>query len=418
MLPVGTTPEAATKTLESIYAASPPRYLFLMSGRDEVAGSLLERSTWQRRRALGVALPFLVAQAWFRMRMKAKDKSPVTIVAATSLGGDFGASGQVRSPDGGALCGMLKSIYVENTRVSPSEAQVKVVDLPADESPAQIAEAILRELASGDPNVEVGWSRGTRSVLRSCACAVESLPRRKVPRGGNWVITGGARGITAATAFELAKRYGLKLHLIGRSPAPRADAPWRGCTGDKLAEVKAQIVRKAVAEGRSPEKDWEPVKYDIEIDATLAKYRAAGVDVTYYSCDLSNWDRLAATLEEIRRHGPIEGIVHGAGYGKSFRFGTGNPEAFERTLAGKLDGAVALMSLTQNDPLRCFIGFGSIGGRYGGNGLSDYAAANDMFAKLCAWYQARRPDCAVLLLRLAVVGRSRHGDAGRQHHRQ
>ena len=143
MLPVGTTPEAATKALEAIYAAGPPRYLFLMSGRDEAAGSLLERSTWQQRRALGVTVPFLLTQAWFRMRMKAKDKSPVTIVAATSLGGDFGASGQVTSPDGGALCGMLKSIYVENTRVSPSEAQVKVVDLPADESPAQIADAIL-----------------------------------------------------------------------------------------------------------------------------------------------------------------------------------------------------------------------------------------------------------------------------------
>jgi NAD(P)-dependent dehydrogenase (short-subunit alcohol dehydrogenase family) len=395
MLPVSTSAEQATGALEAIYNLQPPRYLFLMSGRDEVATALPDRAAWQERRARGVAVPFHLGQHWFRLRAKAKDKTPVTIVAATALGGDFGLSHNVAAADGAALAGMLKSVYIEDSRGAESEVRVKVIDLPGDEPPVAVVDAICRELAAADPNVEVGWSKGRRSVPRTFERPIESFPRRSVPRGLNWVVTGGARGITAATAFELARRYAFKLHVIGRSPAPCDDAPWRNCNAEQFAQIKAQTVREAVNAGRSPEKEWERIRADIEIDATLKKFAAAGVQATYYQCDLSDWDALAAVLEQIRRDGPIEGILHGAGYGKSARFGARSVELFERTLAGKLDGGVALMSLTRQDPLRYFIGFGSIGGRFGGNGLADYGAANDMFAKLCAWYKAQRPDCAV-----------------------
>ena len=90
----------------------------------------------------------------------------------------------------------------------------------------------------------------------------------------------------------------------------------------------------------------------------------------------------------------LEGVVHGAGYGKSGRFDTRPWDNIERVLAGKLDGTVGLMALTLHDPIRYWIGFGSISGRFGGNGLADYAAANDMLAKLVDWYAGQRPDCA------------------------
>ena len=51
------------------------------------------------------------------------------------------------------------------------------------------------------------------------------------------------------------------------------------------------------------------------------------------------------------------------------------------------------MALTRSDPLKYFVGFGSLSGRFGGNGLSDYAAANEMLAKLCDWFRQQRPDC-------------------------
>ena len=368
-----------------------------------------------------MTVPFQTAHHWFRLRIKAKDKRPVTIVAATSMGGDFGLSHNVPLPEGGALCGILKSIYIEDTRQTPSQVRVKALDLPADESPHAVVEAIFRELAAGEPDIESGWSRGQRSVPKSFPAPVESLPRKQAPQGGNWVITGGARGITAAVAFELGQRYGMKLHLVGRSPAPLADAPWRNCTEEQLNQLKAEIVRKAISESRSPEKEWERVKIDIEIHDTLEKFAAAGVHAVYHQCDLSQRDQLERMLADIRQQdGPITGIVHGAGWANSGRFGMRHPDYFERTITGKLDGAVGLMSLTQHDPVQYFIGFGSISGRYGSNGLSDYAAANDMLAKLCDWYRAQRPETAVCCFHwqswdevgMAMLGDSNVGTKG------
>ena len=160
---------------------------------------------------------------------------------------------------------------------------------------------------------------------------------------------------------------------------------------------------------------------DTEIHGTLTKFAAAGVQASYHTCDLGNWDQLSAVLDDIRRQdGPIDGIVHGAGWANSGRFGTRNANHFERTLAGKLDGAVALMTLTRQDPVRYFVGFGSIGGRFGSNGLSDYAAANDMLAKLCDYYRAARPECAVCCFHwqswdeigMAMLGDSNVGTKG------
>ncbi len=293
--------------------------------------------------------------------------------------------------------------------------------MPADESPHAVVEAIFRELAAGVSDIESGWSRGQRSVPKSFPAPVESLPHKQAPQGGNWVITGGARGITAAVAFELGQRYRMKLHLVGRSPAPLADAPWRNCTEEQLNQLKAEIVRKAISESRSPEKEWERVKIDIEIHDTLEKFAAAGVHAVYHQCDLSQRDQLDRTLADIRQQdGPITGIVHGAGWANSGRFGMRHPDYFERTITGKLDGAVGLMSLTQHDPVQYFIGFGSISGRYGSNGLSDYAAANDMLAKLCDWYRAQRPETAVCCFHwqswdevgMAMLGDSNVGTKG------
>ena len=62
------------------------------------------------------------------------------------------------------------------------------------------------------------------------------------------------------------------------------------------------------------------------------------------------------------------------------------------TLGAKVDGALNLMRLTQHDPVKWFIGFGSISGRLGSNGQTDYCLASDMLCKLMAWVRTRRPE--------------------------
>ncbi len=393
---IGTTTDSASacSELEKLLESNPSRCLIVATARDPQAMQLADRASAQQRTERGIYLPYWVIRRWYQLVSKTPEAGQATIVALTSLGGDFGFAGPVPAPEGGAFTGLLKSIFVEDGRYNHERFCVKVIDAPADEPATQLADSVCQELANLAPEVEVAWSGGKRRVVQVSREPVEQLPLGELPRGGVWVVTGGARGITAATALELGRRYGLKLHLLGKSPAPEVDPPWRNCTDEQLKSIKADIVRKATQEGRSPTDDWDRVRKDREIQESLDKFSAAGVTATYHQSDVADWDDVDRVLKHIRAaDGPISGIVHGAGYAKSFRFGTGVGNKLQATIAPKVDGTLALMQLTADDPLKYFVGFGSLSGRFGGNGLSDYAAANDALAKLCGWFRSRRPQC-------------------------
>ena len=75
------------------------------------------------------------------------------------------------------------------------------------------------------------------------------------------------------------------------------------------------------------------------------------------------------------------------------RFERKSREDVQATIGAKVDGAYHLMTLTRQDPVRHFIGFGSISGRLGSNGQTDYCLASDMLCKLMGWYRTQRPEC-------------------------
>ena len=103
---------------------------------------------------------------------------------------------------------------------------------------------------------------------------------------------------------------------------------------------------------------------------------------------------MLAKIREV--DGPIEGILHGAGIGRDSRFDRKDMRRVEQCITAKIDGALALMDLTQNDPVKYFVGFGSISGRFGANGHTDYSLANDMLARLVGWYRQQRQDVAAV----------------------
>ena len=136
------------------------------------------------------------------------------------------------------------------------------------------------------------------------------------------------------------------------------------------------------------------VKNFVEIHKTLPATSGVRHPLCYHSCDISDWDALAKTLDEIRAaDGPIEGVIHGADT-QNRHTPADRPQGTGFHGGSKNGRRLALMALTQPDPLRWFVGFGSLSGRFGGNGLGDYAAANDMLAKLIDAFACRRPQCA------------------------
>lgn len=392
-LPIKRDPQAAVAALERLWQSGPLPHLMLLTARDDNAAvELGDASTWSRRRQQGVMLPWLVCQRWFALVEEAGLLDGASIVAATALGGDFGFAGHSGAVEGGGLAGLLKSLHNETRRRLP----VKIIDAPLRDPAKLVASEILGELAANSPEVEVGYIRGQRQVVRAVRQQAAELPRRTVKPGTVWLVTGGARGVTAEATRELARRFNLRLHLLGSSPMPDVPDAWRNLSPADTRQLRARIMREALkGGGESPLEAWRRVEKALEIDASLARYREANVEATYHACDVADIRSLGRVLEQIRdTDGPIEGIVHGAGSEVAGRFQKKKPHNVERVLGAKLTGTLALMALTEQDRPRYFVAFGSTSGRFGGYLQTDYSLANDMLAKIVNHYGDQHPECA------------------------
>jgi len=394
-IPIRDTADATLSELQWLWADRPAPHLFLMTGRDPAARRIDSRQSWAARRHRGVRLPYAVCQKWLAMVADAELLDHASLVAATSLGGHFGLAGSVVAPEGGAASGLVKGLYTELNATKPCGARLRVIDAPEDEPPGELARAIVAELDVEGFDVEVAYAGGRRRVVRLAIEPVETLPRGELPRGGTWIVTGGARGITAEAAKAMGRRWGLNLHLLGKSPELAIDPAWRSFDEAQIRALKRSLVRQATAEGRSPGTYWERVRKDLEIDRNLRQFAAAGVRATYHCCDVGDPEQLELTIERIRQaDGPIEGIVHGAGILDETKPITETPlEELEREIDVKVDAAMNMLLATADDPVRYFVGFGSISGRFGSNGAVIYSMSSDALCKLAGWQRSRRPEC-------------------------
>ncbi len=392
--------------LDDLWRSSPAPHLFLLSAYDDDAVTTLGNEGWTTRRARGVMLPYRVCQRWYQLVLEAGLVEKSSVFAATALGGDFGFSGNVHNIEGGALAGLIKGIKLELEMTGGQKRfQAKIVDAAADMTPEDIAQAVCQEFASKNDESEIGYCGGCRYVVRPMFERLESRVESREPDSdfllstldsgpSTVVITGGARGVTAVVARALAARYGAKLNLIGSSPLPEIPDGCRDLSDKQTKQLKARMMKEAVANKENPIETWTRFEKALEIDNTLRLFADAGLRATYHSCDVSDREALARVLEKIRAvDGPIQGIIHGAGFERASRFDRKQPALVDRTIAAKVDGAAALMELTRQDPVRFFAAFGSTSGRFGGVGQTDYCMANELLAKLTDWYRRQRPDC-------------------------
>ncbi len=376
-----------------LWSEQPIAHLFLTTPHDAKARDWRGEMAWRGRCERGVIMPFLLCQEWIARVSETQLASSATLVAATALGGDFGLAGNVSSIEGGAFTGLVKSLYIESLYESWKGIQFRALDFGPAVPHDAAAAMICRELAHDLPHLEVGFDGSQRRIVRTVAQPTGE-PRPDAAPRGTWVVTGGGRGVTALVAVALARRFGLKLHLLGMSPAPQIDPSWRTLSPDGIAQLKASIMRQAGAMGRPPHEEWTKVDKAMQIDRTLRDCADAGISATYHACDASDWGQLERVLDEIRAaDGPIEGILHGAAIIRDGVFERKKLANVRQTFAAKADAAAALMELTQNDPLRHFIAFSSVSGRFGMRGQSDYAAANELLAKQVGAFRARRPEC-------------------------
>jgi NAD(P)-dependent dehydrogenase (short-subunit alcohol dehydrogenase family) len=326
------------------------------------------------------------------------EKDGALFAAVTRLDGAFGFKGRgIDHPFQGGLAGLVKTAAVEWKNV-----RCRVFDIaPGWQDHADIAETLVSELLYANPTdpVEVGLDPDARWVPE-----LESLPfpqgDLRLDPGDVVIVTGGARGITAAAARALAEHVRPTLVLLGRSLPPASEPEWLKGIEEPAAVKKAIFDHEFAGSHNAPvllEKRYKKIKAHREIAKNLETMKSFGADVHYYSVDVRDVDAVNAMLTDVRSTmGPIKGIIHGAGLLADCRILDKSAEQFEAVFSTKVDGLQALLSATKKDPLKYLVLFSSITARVGNSGQADYAIANEVLNKMAQKESVKRPDCRVI----------------------
>jgi acyl transferase domain-containing protein/NAD(P)-dependent dehydrogenase (short-subunit alcohol dehydrogenase family) len=313
----------------------------------------------------------------------------------TRMDGAFGFSGQpIANPMQGALAGLAKTAAVEWP-----EVRCHALDIaPGWTDHRAVAQAVVGELMARGP-VEIGLDPDAR---RTPTLVPQAYPDGAIDiaPGDLVVISGGARGITAACALELARRTRPTLVLLGRSPEPTAEPEWMQTIEDASAIKKALLENEFAGMPAKPagvERRLKLLIANREISRNLEALEAAGAVVHYHAVDVRDAGQVKRIIDEARAaHGPVRALIHGAGVLEDRLIVDKSPEQFERVFDTKVKGFQALLAAVPEDDLKVIVAFSSVTARIGNKGQADYAMANEALNKL-AWVESlRRPGCRVV----------------------
>jgi phosphopantetheinyl transferase len=251
---------------------------------------------------------------------------------------------------------------------------VRVLDVPPGAAPAEIAAAACDELPRERGATEV-FRRGAQR--RIIGWKVVNVAPSGVPAATRVLLTGGARGITARIAAELASRAPVVLELVGRGPAGVTPFDEPAAREQARAELKAAGKRVTPVE---LDKRLAPMRAAEEIRATIVSLEAKGAVVRYHRCDLADPVAVADLVRELQERGPLDLVIHGAGVEESRPIAEKDDAAFHRVFDGKAVGGLALAQAIH--PATFFVTMGSVAGRFGNAGQVDYSAANDAMSRV------------------------------------
>jgi enediyne polyketide synthase len=260
--------------------------------------------------------------------------------------------------------------FVASLHHERPDLKIRAMAFEADASPAMIATSLVREFSSDQGFSSTTYADGGERLIPK-PLLVEPWNGEKsgVDLSGDdvVVVTGGSKGITAECAFQFARRYGAKVALLGRSPAPEAS------------------------------------DQDNEINKRLLQYRAENLCAMYLSCDVNDIAQVADAFRRIESElGPIAGLIHGAGTNQPRRVETVSASEAYREISTKVLGFANCVAALGEGELKLLVGFSSIIGVTGMPGNAWYAYSNESLSRQVKAYKGRHPRAHAVSLAYSV----------------
>jgi NAD(P)-dependent dehydrogenase (short-subunit alcohol dehydrogenase family) len=283
-----------------------------------------------------------------------------------------------------------------------------VVDLdPTDPNPI-LRQKLMDELTSPDDTAQVGLPGDRRLTVVPQIAPLDGETTRQIQRDWVFLVTGGARGVTAEIARQLAQRYQPTLILAGASPLPSEpeSADTAGIT--EMPRLKAAITARLRAASNSTkptavkpaavEAALQRLLKDREIGQSIESLRRTGAKVEYHSVDVRQEEAFGGLIDRIyAEHGRLDVVIHGAGIIEDKLIRDKTPESFDRVLHTKADSAFLLSRKLRPESLQCLLLMSSVTAAFGNRGQADYAAANGIMNGLSVILSAQWPARVVAM---------------------
>ena len=245
--------------------------------------------------------------------------------------------------------GVIKTLHLENTRIA-----TRCVDLLGSAEIAEIQSGLIDELLACSGHASIALAAdGTRYREQ-----YELLSSRQLPpapallRADDVVlISGGAKGITAEVALQLARQKNLRLALLGSSAV------------------------------------------GAEIERNLSRFAEAGIRAHYFQCNLLDAEQVHSVLKRVAHEiGPVSGLIHAAGINGLQKIENSNWDDIQRVLQPKVWGLVNLLDAINVKELKLLSVFSSVIANSGMAGNGDYAYANEWMVQILRSLKTQHPD--------------------------
>ncbi|MBE9049539.1 SDR family NAD(P)-dependent oxidoreductase [Nostocales cyanobacterium LEGE 11386] len=214
-----------------------------------------------------------------------------------------------------------------------------------------------------------------------------------------FVVSGGAKGITAQCAIKMAQHQPCKFILLGRSQLLEIEPAFVQDCFEEPA-LKKRIMENLLSQGEKPtpisvQKIYNQIISSREIKKTLAAIAATGAQAEYISVDVTN---VADLQQKLAAVDGITGIIHGAGNLADKLIEKKTDQDFEKVYTAKVQGLENLLSCVNLEQLQHLVLFSSVTGFYGNIGQSDYAIANEILNKSAHLIKQNYPQCHVVAI--------------------
>jgi len=341
---------------------------------------------------------FAMTQALGDSLLKCSADGGAILATVSRMDGRFGLAGGDFDSVLGGLPGLPKTAMREWQQVT-----CRAFDVAAPIGDVtKVADQLLNGFGKSAP-IEIGVADdgGWISLDVEQATAGDGQPALRA--GDTLLVTGGARGVTAECAVALAQRFQPRLVLMGRTAIDVDEPEWLAGLSDER-EIKQAIKKDAQARGEklTPQelkRAARQVAGRSEIRANLERMRAAGAEVHYVAVDICDAASVARVIGDVQRdHGPIRGLIHGAGRIEDKLIRNKTAEQFAAVLDTKVAGLRHVLTQLELDDLRAVVMFSSVSGRCGNMGQVDYSMANEALNKIAQSLSRRLPAARVTSL--------------------